>query len=122
MSVKEDFNDNSYQARKINGYVLGVSYDYGGGGTTYMTYDFLARVMIARTGSSDGGTTVTPFSRLDREALESLRESLIALGGNPPELQQDASAPCPAGTQAEPLTSGPTAESRRPPDIYTLCK
>ena len=92
MSLSDDFSANSYKTQKINGYVLGVQYSNGGGSTTYLTYDFLARVMIVRTGSSDGGTAVTPFSQLDRESLISLRDQLVQLGGKPPELPPEAPA------------------------------
>lgn len=92
MSLSDEFNANDYRTQKINGYVLGVQYTNGGGSTTYLTYDFLARVMIVRTGSSDGGTAVTPFSLLDRESLISLRDQLMHLGGKPPELPQEAPA------------------------------
>lgn len=90
MSLAADFNDNDYGTRKINDYVLGVSYNYGGGSTTYYTYDFLARVLTVRTGSSDGGAFVVPFSRLDRDSLDTLRERLVQLGGKPPAPGGDA--------------------------------
>jgi hypothetical protein len=97
MSASDDFNANGYKADKINGFVLGVQYPAGNGGTTYMTYDFLARVMIVRTGSSDGGTAVKSFGELDRGSLISLRDRLVAQGGNPPELPPEA----PANTAAQ---------------------
>jgi hypothetical protein len=92
MTASDDFNANGYRTEKINGFVLGVQYGCGNGNTTYMTYDFMARVMIARTGSSDGGTVVKPFAELDRDALISLRDRLIALDGKPPELPPEAPA------------------------------
>lgn len=86
MPLSDDFNDNDYRATKINGFVLGVTYGCGNGNSTYYTYDFLARVLTVRTGSSDGGTIVTPFSQLDRDGLIALRDKLVELKGNPPEL------------------------------------
>lgn len=99
MPLSDDFNANNYSTSKINGFVLGVSYDYGGGSgySTFFTYDFMARVMVTRTGSSDGGTVVTPFSQLDREALISMRDELVRKGGNPPELPAE-----------KPVTPGPS--------------
>lgn len=92
MSLSDDFTDKSYKTQKINSCVLGVQYGCGSGATTYLTYDFLARIMIVRTGSSDGGASATPFSQLDRESLISLRDRLVDLGGKPPELPMEAPA------------------------------
>jgi hypothetical protein len=92
MPLTDDFNQNDYKAQKINGFVLGVSYSNGGGSSIYLAYDFMARVMVTRTGSSDGGTVVTPFSELDRGALISMRDELTRLGGNPPELPPETPA------------------------------
>ena len=83
-----------YSATKENDNVLCVSYQTRGC-TNYLVYDFMARVMIARTGSSDGGSHVTPFSQLDRETLVEMRDKLIELKGNPPELPDDRPAPKP---------------------------
>lgn len=92
--LTDEFNSNDYKTQKINGFVLGVAYGNGSGGTTFMTYDFMARILVTRTGSSDGGTSVTPFAQLDHDALISLRDQLVKLGGHPPELAPEA----PAGT------------------------
>ena len=92
MSLSDDFNQNGYNAQMINGFVLGVCYSNGGGSSIYHTYDFMARVMVTRTGSSDGGTVVTPFSKLDRGALIAMRDALVDLGGKPPELPPEESA------------------------------
>ncbi len=92
MSLTGDFNQNGYNAQKINGFVLGVSYSNGGGSSIYHTYDFMARVMTTRTGSSDGGTVVMPFSQLDRGALIAMRDRLVDLGGKPPELPPEEPA------------------------------
>jgi hypothetical protein len=93
MSLSDRFN-NGYNAQKENDNVLSIKYTVQGG-NTYLIFDFMARVMIARTGSSDGGVNVTPFSALDRGALIEMRDKLIALKGNPPELPPEA-----AGAQA----------------------
>jgi hypothetical protein len=42
--------------------------------------------MMVRTGSSEGGITVTPFSQLDRDVIVAARDRLVELGGAPPEL------------------------------------
>lgn len=87
MSLAEDFNDNNY-GRKVNAFVLGVSYTLNPSTSTstYYQYDFMARILTTRTGGSDGGIVVTPFSQLDAESLENLRSRLIDLGGKPPPL------------------------------------
>lgn len=86
MSLAADFNASGYNTYRVNDFVLGVSYPHGGGSTTYYTFDFLARILTTRTGSSDGGTRVIPFSQLDADSLETLRGRLFELGGNPPAL------------------------------------
>ena len=53
---------------------------------TYHYYNFVMRALLSRTGGSDSGVTVTPFSQLDRESLEFMRDKLIELGGKPPAL------------------------------------
>jgi hypothetical protein len=90
MPLTPRFNE-QYKASKENDNVLCVSYQ-ARGMTSYMLYDFMARVMIVRTGSSEGGGHVTPFSQLDRESLVEMREKLIELGGNPPELPAEKPA------------------------------
>ena len=87
MSLSQDFNDSNY-GRLINPFVLGVSYALvpNSSTNTYYQYDFMARILTTRTGSSDGGVAVTPFSQLDPESLENLRSRLIDLGGKPPPL------------------------------------
>lgn len=89
MGLEADFNTTGYRTYKINDYVLGVSYTYTpeASGQSFQSYDFLARVMITRSGSSDGGTSVVPFSQLDSDSLETLRQRLIDLKGKPPELK-----------------------------------
>lgn len=97
MSLSADFNDSGYKTSKINTYVLGVVYPYAEGSsyTTHHTFDFLARVLTTRTGDSAGGTSVTPFSQLDADSLETLRQRLIELGGQPPGLTLRDSNPVP---------------------------
>ena len=51
MSLSADFNASGYKTSKLNDFVLGVSYTYGGGSTTYYAFDFLARILTTRTGS-----------------------------------------------------------------------
>ncbi|MEZ0225147.1 MAG: hypothetical protein ACAH83_11380 [Alphaproteobacteria bacterium] len=90
MSLSDRFN-NGYDARKENDNVLSVKYTVHGS-PTYLAFDFMARVMVARTGSSDGGVNITPFSVLDREMLVEMRDKLVALKGEPPELPPEAPA------------------------------
>lgn len=86
MSITDDFNKAGYTTRKVNGFVLSVNYDTTGGSSVYLMYDFMARVMITRTGDSGGGSVVRAFSELDAQSLQAMRQRLIDLGGNPPEL------------------------------------
>jgi len=96
MSFKTKFNDN-YKARKYGDAVLSLQINTYGG-TNYLAYDFNARVLHGRTGASERGLTVTPFSQLDPESLVAMREKLIELGGDPPEL--------PAPSRPAPPASG----------------
>ncbi len=52
----------------------------------FYTYNFLTRVLIVSTSSAESGSAVVPFSSLDRETLEHMRQKLIDLGGKPPPL------------------------------------
>ncbi|MCC7037136.1 MAG: hypothetical protein IT560_07485 [Alphaproteobacteria bacterium] len=94
MSIAESFNDNNY-GRRINDFVLGVSYGLTANSSTstYYQYDFMARILTTRTGGSDGGITVTPFSQLDAESLEHLRNRLVELNGKPPPLSPTLNKP-----------------------------
>ncbi len=87
MALAEEFNDNNY-GRKVNDFVLSISYGITPTSSlnTYYQYDFMARIMTTRTNGSDGGIVVTPFSQLDSESLENLRNRLVDLGGKPPPL------------------------------------
>lgn len=78
-TLKEAFDDGKYITSKANNNVLYVGY-----GINHMYYDFLARVMFART--DQGGVSVTPFSQLDSQTIGAMRERLIELEGKPPEL------------------------------------
>jgi hypothetical protein len=92
MSLKDQFNDTRYTVRKETPAVLSVRYD-AGGYTNALIYDFIGRIMIARTGGhGDGGLCVTPFSQLDRETLIEMRDKLVELKGAPPELPAEAPA------------------------------
>jgi len=82
-SLKDAFNEAGIT--KVNDFVLDLSYS-ARAGTNYLSFDFLTRTMAARTGSSESGLTIIPFSQLDREMLAAARDKLIGLGGNPPEL------------------------------------
>lgn len=91
MGLSATFN-NDYAIKKETPAVLSVSYN-AGGYTNVLIYDFIGRVMIARTnGHGDGGLCVMPFSQLDRETLVEMRDKLVDMGGKPPELPPEASA------------------------------
>ncbi|MEZ0225148.1 MAG: hypothetical protein ACAH83_11385 [Alphaproteobacteria bacterium] len=83
--MKDQFNNNQYQARKDNDYVLSLYYN-AQGGSTFISFDFMTRTMVTRNGRHDSGLSVTPFSQLDRDMLVNMRDTLIELQGNPPEL------------------------------------
>ena len=85
MSIAEHFNTQNYELRKESDQVIS-SYISMRAGAIYTAYDFAARVMYARTGSSDGGISVTPFDQLDRESLAFFHEKLAELGGKPAPL------------------------------------
>lgn len=89
MGLSDSFNS-IYTIRKDTPAVLSVQYE-AGGYDNVLIYDFIGRVMIARTrGHGDGGLCVTPFAQLDRETLVEMRDKLIELKGNPPELPPEA--------------------------------
>jgi hypothetical protein len=90
MSLKDQFND-KYTVRKDNDYVLSLWYS-SQGGYVYTSFDFMTRVMVMRTGNGDGGLAVTPFSQLDRDMLINMRDTLVELGGKPPELAAETPA------------------------------
>lgn len=94
MDLTNAFNG-LYEAKIANPFVLDLYYR-ARGGCYYVAVDFLTRTMVTRTGSSDGGVFVTPFSQMDREVLEGLRDKLVELGGTPPELE--AQPPANPGT------------------------
>lgn len=89
MSLKDQFNS-KYPARMENDYVLSMNYTTNAG-STYIAVDFMTRTMVTRNGHGDGGVAVTPFSQLDRDMLINLRDTLIEMGGKPPELAPEAS-------------------------------
>lgn len=90
MSIAEHFNTQNYELRLESDQVISSCISMRAG-SIYTAYDFAARVMYSRTGSSDGGVSVTPFDQLDRESVTFFRDKLTELGGNP--------APLPWATQ-----------------------
>jgi hypothetical protein len=84
--IAEHFNDKNYELRKASDQVLTVTISAPHIGTIYTIYDFAARVMYTRTGSSDGGISVTPFDQMDRESVGFFHQKLKDLDGNPPPL------------------------------------
>lgn len=86
MELGEAFNSKSKpQVTNSTPFALDIYYE-NRAGSTYTTFDFMTRVMLVRTGSSEGGFSVTPFSQLDRDVIVAARGRLVALGGTPPEL------------------------------------
>jgi hypothetical protein len=83
MALSNDFNS-TYSPRKMGDNVLRVEYDY-----VKFYYDFQQRV-LATAYEYNGGTTVTPFSQLDRDTLVEMRDMLVELGGKPKELPPEA--------------------------------
>ncbi|MCC7037131.1 MAG: hypothetical protein IT560_07460 [Alphaproteobacteria bacterium] len=81
MALSDEFNS-TYSPRKIGDNVLRIEYDY-----VKFYYDFQQRVMATAYRYNDsGGTTLTPFSQLDRDTLVEMRDTLVELGGKPKEL------------------------------------
>lgn len=81
MSLSDDFN-RGYSPHKENDSVLRISY-----ASLMHYYDFSARmVTTVYDGYNKGGVAVTPFAEVDRETLISMRDKLVELKGNPPEL------------------------------------
>jgi hypothetical protein len=86
MSLSDIFNDNLYRARKENDTILRVT--SGNPENQYMFsathyYDFGLREIVIAKGH---GISVTPFSQVDREVLETMHAKLTDLGGHPPPL------------------------------------
>jgi len=96
MKLTDSFNSD-YTATRAGDGALQMRMSTGGG-TNYMLYDFNLRLMTVRTGSSDGGAVIIPFSQLDPDSLVALREKLIELGGKPPELPSVPQARNPGAT------------------------
>ena len=90
MELGEAFNSKSKpQVTNSSPFALDIYYE-SRAGSLYTTFDFMTRVMMVRTGTSEGGITVTPFSHLDRDVIVAARDKLVALGGTPPELAPEA--------------------------------
>ena len=89
MDLSKAFNNAQYAATNKTPFVLDL-YVETRAGSMYNSFDFLTRNMFTRSGSSEGGVTVTPFSQLDREVLVAMRDKLVELGGQPPELAPEA--------------------------------
>jgi hypothetical protein len=89
MDVKAAFNE-QYKATKSNDYVLDVSFYSNNQSHIYHTFDFMSRTLITGRSSSSVGFNVTPFAQLDRDMLITMRDKLVELGGNPPDLAPEA--------------------------------
>ena len=83
MGLKEDFESCS-KDNSGNFYARGdVMLEYAPGWGPNLRYDFLSRLLLT---SNSNGVNTTPFSQLDPEVLEFMRDKLIELGGKPPAL------------------------------------
>lgn len=90
MELGDAFNSKSKpQVTNSTPFTLDIYYE-NRAGSVYQSFDFMTRVMMVRTGSSDGGMNVTPFSQLDRDVIVAARDKLVTLGGTPPELPPEA--------------------------------
>lgn len=99
-TYSEAFNDISTASESYKGYANSRPYfsvegpaqltyqQTSLGPDRYYVYNFLTRVLIVSTGSSESGSAVIPFSKLDKETLVAMREKLIELGGTPPPLPE----------------------------------
>jgi hypothetical protein len=86
MSLTDDFN-RCYSPYKENDSVLRINY-----ASVMHYYDFSARVVVTiYDGYNKGGVAVAQFSEVDRETLIAMRDKLIELKGNPPELPPEDS-------------------------------
>ena len=91
MALTDDFNRN-FDPRKENDSVLRIGY-----ASVTHYYDFSARMVVTvYDGYNKGGVAVTPFSQVDRETLIAMRDKLVELKGNPPELPPEAPAAQPS--------------------------
>lgn len=87
MSLSEAFNSD-YSAAKENSAVLRVTYS-----SVHHFYDFVSRMVVTvYDGYNKGGVSTTPFAQVDRETLIAMRDKLVELKGNPPELPDEAPA------------------------------
>lgn len=89
-TFKEEFdkasNNNQYNVERTAPAVLRITHS-AGYNSIYQNYDFALRLLTSAMSGSNGVSVATqPFSQLDAEVLEVLREKLIALGGKPPAL------------------------------------
>ncbi len=85
MSLSHIFNDDLYKATKENDMILMVRSGTVSQRTFFATsyYDFGLRHVLT---STRGGVSVTPFSEVDRDVLETMHAKLTDLGGHPPPL------------------------------------
>ncbi len=101
MSLAKEFNASGAQGsdyglidfKSVNNGVTLYLRQSGGGAF----FHFHTRTMHVSSGSAEGGMTVIPFSQLDPEVLELMRDKLIELGGKPPSLPTVFGKPSPIG-------------------------
>lgn len=79
MTLKDAFNKGLYKPQRFGPATLQVEANY----VTYR-YDFLLGHMTAV--GHNGVLSVVPFSQIERGVLIDLRDKLVELGGDPPEL------------------------------------
>jgi hypothetical protein len=84
MSLKDDFNKLSLKDDVFKGADHILYYN----SYPQYKYDFLSRLLTVTYSSGGVAISVTPFSQLDQETLEVMRDKLIELGGKPPALPE----------------------------------
>ncbi len=94
MGLKEDFNTAGITEecfRMLNPITLAYTAEgYYSSHKAVNIYDFLARHMVLQDSKDGSINRAIPFSQLDPESLEFMRDKLIELGGKPPALPQKA--------------------------------
>jgi hypothetical protein len=77
MGLRDAFN-HGFKTEKVSDSVLSVTIGY-----VSHEYDFLNRVALT---FYNGHIISTPFAQVDRETLIAMRDKLVELKGNPPDL------------------------------------
>jgi len=122
MSLKSTFNSTNigHYFTKVSDHQLEVRILTHNGPNVLTTYDFLARLMYATASSSASSVSVTPFSQIDREALEFFHGKLIDLNGKPPELPPFAGTDSFMGLKSEPAAKKKASHWGNPASCLTI--